>query len=116
MLSCQIISEKRFLESKITWNDDGIRVPGHGNAVFNNTLRGFGDSLAVSQRVENVGIHFYRNDIRMTGDDAFEADYAVRNVTFYDNRTHNAMTHISVDPVYGGPLFAFRNIAINVPI
>ncbi len=106
--------KEEFIKSKITWNDDGIRVPGMGNAVFNNTLSGFGDALAMHQGVENVGIHFYRNDIRMTGDDAFEADYGVRNITYYDNRTHNAMTHISVDPIYGGPLFVFRNIAINV--
>jgi hypothetical protein len=106
--------DKEFLESNRTWNDDGIRVPGQGNAVFNNTLSGFGDSLAVSEGVQNVGIHFYRNEIRWTGDDAFEGDYGVRNITFYDNRVHNAMTLVSFDPIYGGPAFVFRNIAINV--
>lgn len=103
-----------FINSNQTWNDDGIRVPGLGNAVFNNTLKGFGDALAVSAHCSNIGVHFYRNDILMTGDDAFESDYGVRNMTFYDNRTHNAMTLISVDPIHGGPLFAFRNVAINI--
>jgi hypothetical protein len=106
--------EEGSLKSNQTWNDDGIRVPGLGNAVFNNTLSGFGDSLAMSARCSNIGVHFYRNDIRMTGDDAYEGDYGVRNVTFYDNRVHNSMTLISYDPIYGGPAFAFRNIAINV--
>ncbi len=106
--------EKEFLESNRTWNDDGIRVPGQGNAVFNNTLAGFGDSLAVNSGVRNVGIHFYRNEIRWTGDDVFEGDYGVRNITFYDNRAHNAMTLVSFDPIYGGPAFVFRNIAINL--
>ena len=105
---------KDFLESNRTWNDDGIRVPGQGNAVFNNTLTGFGDSLAVNDGVQNVGIHFYRNEIIASGDDAFEGDYSVRNVTFYDNRVHNAMTLVSFDPIYGGPAFVFRNIAINL--
>ena len=105
--------EERFIKSNGTWNDDGIRVPGLGNAVFNNTLTGFGDSLAMNAGSKNVGIHFYRNDIRMTGDDAFEGDYGVRNITFYDNRVHNSMTLASFDPIYGGPAFAFRNISIN---
>jgi hypothetical protein len=103
-----------FLESNRTWNDDGIRVPGQGNAIFNNTLAGFGDSLAVSSGVDNVGIHFYRNEIRWTGDDTFEGDYGTRNITFYDNRVHNAMTLVSFDPIYSGPAFVFRNIAINL--
>jgi len=106
--------EREFLESNLTWNDDGIRVPGLGHAVFNNTLTGFGDSLAMSAGARNVGVHFYRNDIRMTGDDAYEGDYGVRNVTFYDNRVHNSMTLASFDPIYGGPAFVFRNVAINL--
>ncbi|MCX7804468.1 MAG: right-handed parallel beta-helix repeat-containing protein [Planctomycetota bacterium] len=106
--------EKDFLETNRTWNDDGIRIPGMGNVAFNNTLSGFGDSLAVIAGAQNAGVHFYRNDIRMTGDDAFEGDYGVRNITFYDNRIHNSMTLISFDPIHGGPAFAFRNIAINV--
>ena len=95
------------------WNDDGLQVPGEGNCVFNNTLTGFGDTFAMQDGVTSVGIHFYRNDVRMTGDDAFEADYGWRNITFYDNRIHNSMTFVSCDPINGGPLFVFRNISIN---
>src|SRR5439155_18100680 len=84
--------DKEFLESNRTWNDDGIRVPGQGNAVFNNTLTGFGDSLAMNDGVENVGIHFYRNVISWTGDDAFECHYGVRNVRSYGNPGHNRTT------------------------
>ncbi len=105
---------KKFLETNLTWNDDGIRLPGLGNVAFNNTLTGFGDSLAMSSGNKNVGIHFYRNDIRMTGDDAYEGDFGVRNVTLYDNRIQNAMTLASFDPIYGGPAYVFRNIAINL--
>jgi hypothetical protein len=98
----------------IGWNDDGIRVPGFGNSVFNNTMSGFGDSFAVSDYVNyNVGVHFYRNDVRWTTDDAFEADYGHRNMTFYDNRIQNSMTFLSLDPIRGGPLYVFRNIMIN---
>ncbi len=102
-----------FLDSNISWNDDGIRVPGQGNAVFNNTLSGFGDSFAINDGVLNAGVHFYRNDVRWTDDDAFEGDYGYRNITFYDNRIENSMTLVSFDPLNGGPAFVFRNFAIN---
>jgi len=97
----------------IAWNDDGIRIPGFGNVAFNNTLSGFGDSFAVDNNVECAGIHFYRNDVKWTDDDAFEGDYGFRNMTFYDNRIENSMTLASFDPINGGPAFVFRNIAIN---
>lgn len=103
-----------FIDTNLTWNDDGINAAGYGNAVFNNTLQGFGDCLAaaVSGYVSS-GVHFYRNDIRSTGDDFFEADYGHRNITFYDNRVHNSATTLSLDPLYGGPLLFARNISIN---
>jgi chitodextrinase len=109
-----------FTESNLTWNDDGIRIPGFGNSAFNNTLRGFGDSLSYgmhsgdSALTQSNGVHFYRNDVLMTGDDFTEADHSHRNNTFYDNRGRNTMTFVSMDPVYGGPLLIARNISINM--
>jgi len=58
--------DPEFIETNLTWNDDGIRVPGTGHAVFHNTLTGFGDAMAVADRFVNVGVHFYRNDVRRT--------------------------------------------------
>jgi hypothetical protein len=102
-----------FIETNLTWNDDGIRVPGQGNCVFQNTLHGFGDSLAVTDGVESVAVYFYRNRITMTGDDSFEADYGTRNLGFYDNYVTNASTLLSLDPLWGGPLYCFRNVIFN---
>ena len=104
---------QNFLETNLSWNDDGIRIPGAGNVAFNNTMAGFGDTFAVVDGVTNVGIHFYRNDVRFTCDDAFEGDYGHRNLTFYDNRILNSMTLASFDPLHGGPAYVFRNISIN---
>lgn len=102
-----------FVESNLTWNDDGLRLPGEGNCAFNNTLHGFGDSFAVKGGVFSAGIYFYRNRITMTGDDSFEGDYGTRNLAFYDNHISNAGTLLSLDPLWGGPLYCFRNVAIN---
>lgn len=103
--------------ASLTWNDDGIRLPGKGNCAFENTLNGFGDAFASavspSYPVATQAIHFYRNKVVMTGDDAWEADYGQRNISFYDNYIGNSGTFFSADPVFGGPAYCFRNISIN---
>lgn len=101
------------LHTNATWNDDGIRIPGEGHAVFENTLHGFGDTFAVDDGTFSAAVFFYRNRITMTGDDAFEGDYATRNIGFYDNHITNSATLLSLDPLWGGPLYCFRNISIN---
>jgi len=101
------------IETNATWNDDGIRLPGEGNCAWNNTLEGFGDCFAVTAGVFSAAVHYWRNLVKMTGDDAFEADYGTRNLSFYDNHVSNCGTLMSVDPIYGGPLYCFRNVAIN---
>ncbi|MEO0425292.1 MAG: hypothetical protein AAF184_23350 [Pseudomonadota bacterium] len=109
-----------FVDTNLTWTDDGLNVPGSGNVYFNNTVRGFGDSFSVASHSGNdtntysFGIHIYRNDARNSGDDFFEADHGHRNISFYDNRSHNSMTFLSLDPLYGGPLLVARNTAINI--
>jgi hypothetical protein len=102
------------IDSNLTWNDDAIRIPGFGNCVFNNTIKGFGDSASFAQHnTQVIGVHFYRNDVAMGGDDGVEVDEGMRNITYYDNRIRNTMTFISLDPLFGGPFVAARNISIN---
>ena len=108
-----------FLSDSRTWDDDGINLPGIGNVAFNNTISNFGDSFAYAQHSGSIGlnetrgVHFYRNEIRNSLDDLVETDYAQRNITFYDNRSHNSSTCTSLDPLYGGPFVYVRNICIN---
>lgn len=102
-----------FIESNLTWNDDGLRIPGEGNCAFNNTMAGFGDACAVQDGVFSAAVFFYRNRIEMTGDDACEGDYSTRNFAFYDNHVSNCATALSLDPVWGGPVYFFRNIIVN---
>lgn len=96
-----------------TWNDDGICMPGLGNCAWNNTISGFGDAFSVKQLTYSAAVFFWRNLVPFTGDDTFEADHAVRNIGFYDNYITNCGTLLSLDPLYGGPLYCFRNICIN---
>jgi hypothetical protein len=113
-------SPLNFLGSNLTWNDDGINIPGLGNCIFNNTMSGFGDTFSCAQHSGGIGYsdtrgyHVYRNDVRNGCDDAFEVDYGRRNITFYDNRFHNVMNTQSLDPLFGGPFISARNVFINL--
>jgi hypothetical protein len=102
------------IDSNDTWNDDGIMLAGGGNCAFNNTLKGFGDTFAfATHNAVTYDTHVYRNDVQMGGDDLAEVDESQRNIAFYDNRSRNTMTVVSLDPLYGGPLLVARNIVIN---
>jgi len=102
--------------SKSTWNDEGITISGEGHTVCFNTLSGFGDALGLahSTDIPNVAIDFYGNDVLWTGDDAFELDFAHRNVRAFDNRATNVAMGVSLQPVWGGPVYIFRNVFLNV--
>jgi chitodextrinase len=112
-------SPTNFLGTNLTWNDDGIHLAGKSNAAFNNTIRGFGDTFAYASHsgsdvtADAIGVHYYRNDIYNSTDDPIEVDHARRNVTWYDNRSHNTINCSSIDPLYGGPWLSARNICIN---
>ena len=107
------------IEQNLFWNDAGVQLPGIGHAIFNNSFDSYGDTLSFcshkgsNSRAECRGIHFYRNDVRDSGDDCAEVDYAFRNVTLYDNRCTNTGSFISLDPLFGGPFLAARNILVN---
>lgn len=113
------VTPTNYLESNITWNDAGIKLPGDANCAFNNTITAFGDTFSVASHsgssVVGTGsnIHFYRNDIYNSIDDPFEVDYGQRNITIYDNRITNGAVFTSLDPLYGGPLIFARNVIIN---
>ncbi len=101
--------------SNRTWDYEGIVVTGTGHVVCHNTISGFGDALGLSQPpiMPNRGIDFYGNDVLWGGDDGIELDYSERNVRAYRNRFGNVGMGISFQPVWGGPVYAFRNIIYN---
>ena len=104
--------------SNRTWNYEGIVVTGAGHVICNNTLAGFGDALGLSQPTEipNRAIDFYGNDVLWGGDDGIELDYSERNVRAFRNRFGNVAMGMSFQPVWGGPVYAFRNVLYNTAI
>ena len=99
-----------------TWNDEGIAVSGQGHTICHNTLSGFGDALGLAHDTDipNISIDFIGNDVRWTGDDGMELDFAHRNVRAFENRITNAAMGVSLQPVWGGPVYIFRNLFLNL--
>ena len=104
--------------SSRTWDYEGIVVTGAGHVICHNTLAGFGDALGLSepQVIPNRAIDFYGNDVLWGGDDGIELDYSERNVRAYRNRFGNVAMGISFQPVWGGPVYAFRNVMYNTAV
>ena len=101
-----------------TWDYEGIVVTGAGHVICHNTVAGFGDPLGLSQPevIPNRAIDFYGNDVLWGGDDGIELDYSERNVRAYRNRFGNVAMGISFQPVWGGPVYAFRNVMYNTAV
>jgi hypothetical protein len=129
-----------ILRGKVVWpetsqsvfNFEGVVLEGSGHVVSYNTLSGFGDSLGFEicyggitpnycplypppnrEVVRNRAVDFYGNDILWGGDDGIEMDFAERNVRAFRNRIANTGMGISFQAVWGGPVYAFRNIIYN---
>jgi hypothetical protein len=63
--------------------------------------------------MDNIAIDFHNNDISVSADDGIELDGSMRNVRAWENRIANALMGISFQPVWGGPVYAIRNIVYN---
>ena len=116
---CDNVLEGRHAWPKVdssTWNDEGITVSGEGHTVCFNTLSGFGDALGLANTTDipNIAIDFYGNEVLWTGDDGMELDFAHRNVRAFDNRITNAAMGVSLQPVWGGPVYIFKNVFLNL--
>ncbi len=92
----------------------GIQVTGTGHEICYNRIRGFGDAIDTfgSQRCASIDIH--HNEISECTDDGIEADYSERNVRVFENRLTNVFQGISTQPLFGGPVYIFRNVLYNV--
>lgn len=91
---------------------EGIQVLGTGHVVCHNRIARFGDGLSVAGRPA-VAIDFYGNEIEEATDDGIELDYSERNTRCFRNRITNTRVGISLQPVYGGPCYVWRNEILN---
>jgi hypothetical protein len=95
------------------WDDRGIEVTGDGHVVCHNSIRGFGDPVVNKKRLARSW-DIYGYDIADAWD-GVELDEGEGNVRLFHNRFTNVMAPISIQPMFGGPGYALRNVAFNVP-
>ena len=94
-------------------NDDGIQVHGAGHVVCHNELSGFGDALK-TRGTGARAIDFYGNEVLNAYDNGVELDGSSGNTRALRNRFTNTFLPLSFQPIYGGPAYAIRNVAVNI--
>jgi len=99
----------------------GVSLYGRGHVICHNHVSGFGDSIAIYNRLPAedlerhcVAIDMYNNDLTHAWDDNIETDSGVHNVRVYRNRCRNAHTGLSAQPFYAGPVYFIRNEVYGV--
>ncbi len=101
-----------------------VKVYGPGHVIAHNSVAYFHDGIGISTygTPENdperraSAIDIYNNDIHMSGDDFIETDGGVHNIRVYNNRGVNAAHGgYSSQPVFGGPVYFYRNLLYHVP-
>jgi hypothetical protein len=109
------------LEGPSTWprtkgieNARGVQVTGAGHVVCYNRIKNFADAIDTFNSPRCESIDYYNNEISEMTDDGCELDYSTRNVRCFDNRFTNCYQGISVQPVFGGPVYAYRNALYDV--
>jgi hypothetical protein len=116
----------------------GIKVYGQGHVVMHNYIANFHDAIDVSTYGEPDGtpdiagtavsgpselddhmassIDFYRNDVYNMGDNCMEGDGGAHNIRLFENRCFNtAAAALSAQPIFGGPIYFYRNLVYNTP-
>jgi hypothetical protein len=94
----------------------GIELTGSGHDICYNRVRHFKDALDTFPSQRCAAIDFHHNDCSESIDDGIEMDYSERNTRCFLNRFTNVFQGISVQPVFGGPVYVFRNALYNVQV
>jgi hypothetical protein len=105
-----------------------IKVYGQGHVVAYNYIANWHDGVDVAtygtpdgapndipDRVP-LAIDFYGNDILNMGDNCFESDGGARNIRIFRNRCFDSASQaLSVQPMFGGPVYFYQNLIYNQP-
>jgi len=100
-----------------------IKVYGPGHVIAHNAIAYFHDAIGISTygtpepdpERQASSIDIYANDMHMSNDDFIEADGGVHNIRVFQNRGVNAFHGgYSSQPIFGGPVYFFRNLLYHV--
>jgi len=105
-----------------------VKIYWQGHVVAYNSIRQFHDGVdiatygnpdgspnAIQDRLP-VSIDFYNNDISNVEDNCIETDGGAHNIRMFRNRCFNhGHRALSVQPMFGGPVYFIRNIVYHAP-
>jgi hypothetical protein len=101
-----------------------VKVYGPGHVIAHNAIAYFHDAICIStygppdsdpdRRASSIDIH--NNDIHLSNDDFIESDGGTHNIRIFQNRGVNAAHNgYSAQPMFGGPVYFYRNLLYHVP-
>ncbi|MBM3487726.1 MAG: hypothetical protein FJX67_14025, partial [Alphaproteobacteria bacterium] len=90
-----------------------VNLTGSGHIVAYNLIENVGDGAHIGNHGRLSASDYHNNDIIGATDDGLEIDHSDANVRVYRNRITNAFAGISGQPVFGGPVYVFRNVIFN---
>ncbi len=101
-----------------------VKVYGPGHIIAHNAIAYFHDGICIStygppdpdpeRRASAIDI--YNNDIHLSNDDFIESDGGAHNIRVFQNRGVNAAHNgYSAQPMFGGPVYFYRNLLYHVP-
>ncbi|MFH1597565.1 MAG: right-handed parallel beta-helix repeat-containing protein [Patescibacteria group bacterium] len=114
-----------FPRSSAYGNNGGVRVYGKGHVVAYNTISNFWDGITLLNDYDSDipdsfrqdpgqrSVDFHNNEISNCMDDGIETDYGFQNIRVFENRITNAHAGITAQPVFGGPVYIFKNAIYN---
>lgn len=101
-----------------------IKVYGPGHVISHNAIAYFHDGICISTygppdsdpERRSSSIDIYNNDIHLSNDDFIESDGGAHNIRIFQNRGVNAAHNgYSAQPMFGGPVYFYRNLLYHVP-
>ena len=95
----------------------GVGLSGSGHVIAYNRMESLGDCIRGAWLEGGRGLlsasDIHHNDLQSCTDDAIEVDHADANVRVFANRITNSFAGISLQPIFGGPVYLYRNRIYN---
>ena len=111
---CTMRGPSTWPRTKGIENARAIQLSGTGHVVAYNRISGYADAIDTFSNYPCAAIDFHSNEISECTDDGIEMDYSEHNTRCFDNRLTNVFQGISIQPIFGGPVYVFRNALYNV--
>ena len=97
-------------------SERGIDIRGNANVISNNSISDFGDGISTDGPASLISyaLDIHDNYLTRIVDDIIEVDGTISNTRVYRNQGLNGRMGVSVSPVFGGPVYIFRNEFYNL--